>query len=358
MLELASVFLGIVPMVVFALLMWRIDRWETEPFPLVVGAFIWGAIPSVLFSSFSQIILTSPLEVLGISQEESFFATFYAAGILAPLTEEFAKGFGVLLVFVIYKKHIHSILDGIIYGSIVGFGFAGVENIFYFMSQKDWGSLWSLFQLRAYYFGLNHAIFTSASGIGMALCLFTKTPKMRFFWPLFGLAAAMFLHFMHNLLCTVEEFSKTGFAGGLAVLSNNNLEFWFGALILYCLYREYIWISIQLDDEVRAGILTARQANDAANFFKRSSLWALSVGFPNMLARKRLLKAATKLAYAKQHCQMRSESFSANKNIQKLRILVKELSEKDPLIASRRDKEFEPKPPPLPPIRRMPPPLP
>ena len=46
MLALTSIFLGIVPMVLFALLIWRIDCCETDPVPLIVGAFIWGAFTS------------------------------------------------------------------------------------------------------------------------------------------------------------------------------------------------------------------------------------------------------------------------------------------------------------------------
>ena len=47
---LASIVLGIVPMVIYALIVWRLDRWEKEPFPLMLAAFCWGAIPSVIFA--------------------------------------------------------------------------------------------------------------------------------------------------------------------------------------------------------------------------------------------------------------------------------------------------------------------
>ena len=264
MLELASIFLGIVPMVVFAILIWRIDCWETEPLPLIVGAFLWGAIPSIIFAVVFQVTFSEPIHLLGISEEKSFFASFYTASILAPISEEFAKGVGVLLVFLTLRKHIHSILDGVIYASVVGFGFSAVENTEYFLTETTWNGLWQHFHIRAVDTGLSHSIFTGATGAGMALCLFSTNHSRRYLWPLAGFITAVFLHFTHNTLCVVSKFTESGIAGSLLYLINNNLIFWFGALILYCLYRECIWICIQLDDEVRADILTAKQADDAA----------------------------------------------------------------------------------------------
>ncbi len=54
---LASVILGIVPMVVYALVVWRLDRWEREPFPLLLAAFLWGAVPSIVFALVAQLLL-------------------------------------------------------------------------------------------------------------------------------------------------------------------------------------------------------------------------------------------------------------------------------------------------------------
>ena len=220
-------------MMVFAILIWRIDCWETEPLPLVVGAFLWGAVPSCIFALIFQVLFTEPIRILGISEEKSFFASFYTAGILAPLSEEFAKGVGVLLVFVTLKKHIHSILDGVIYGCVVGFGFAAVENVVYFLGQKNWGDLWALFDLRTFVFGLNHSIFTGATGLGMALGLFANKGIMRFGWPFMGLATAIFLHFLHNTLCVVGEFSNSIIAALAAYLIHNNLIFFLLAIIIY-----------------------------------------------------------------------------------------------------------------------------
>ena len=357
MLELASIFLGIVPMVLCAILIWRIDCWETEPLPLIVGAFLWGAIPSIIFSLVFQLIFSEPIHLLGIVKEKSFFASFYTASILAPISEEFAKGVGVLLVFLTLRKHIHSILDGVIYASVVGFGFSAVENTEYFLTETTWNGLWQHFHSRAVDTGLSHSIFTGATGAGMALCLFSTNHSRRYLWPIFGFFTAVLLHFTHNTLCVLGRFSESGIPGGLLYLINNILIFWFLAVIVYCLYREYFWISLQLDDEARNDILTYRQANDTASLWHRSGISFIEVGWAKMLARRKLLKTATSLAYAKQHCQIRALSFSSDKKIYKLRQELKYLSQRDPLLQTDRERDFEPQPPPLPPARHIPPPI-
>jgi len=81
---LASVFLGIVPMVIYALIIWRIDRWEKEPFPLMLAAFLWGAVPSILFALIAQVMLgVTSIESGG---EVSLMSELYEASFLAPLT--------------------------------------------------------------------------------------------------------------------------------------------------------------------------------------------------------------------------------------------------------------------------------
>ena len=50
----------------------------------------------------------------------------------APIVEEFAKGLGVFLIFVSARRAFDGPIDGIVYGALVGAGFAFTENIQYF----------------------------------------------------------------------------------------------------------------------------------------------------------------------------------------------------------------------------------
>jgi len=347
---LASVVLGIVPMVVYALIIWRLDRWEKEPFSLMLAAFFWGAIPSVIFAVIAQIILgTAPVP----SGEVTLMSELYEGSIIAPLTEELIKGLGIYLIFIFFRREIDSVLDGLIYGSMVGFGFSAVENIMYFSGQEDIVSLFVLFFLRAFLFGMLHAFFTGLSGVGFALGKFSANPFMKVLWPVLGIGAAMVTHALHNFFATL---------GGehiLYAIGGTTCGFiWFVVTFIVCLSHENRWIRIHLAEEVKSGVLHAEQALHAAHFWSRSSLSAFSTGLGTYLKRKKLLHEATELAYQKQKLFRFGSSPEGEQRVVQLREKVRILSRIDPLVLSGIIQSGRLLPPPLPPVRRLPPPLP
>lgn len=349
---LASVILGIVPMAVYALVVWRLDRWEKEPFPLLLAAFLWGALPSVLFALIAQFLLGAVPEGEG-SPEVSLMSELYGASIVAPFTEELVKGCGVLLIFLFFRHEIDSVLDGLIYGSMVGFGFSAVENILYFAGQPDAGSLVFLFVMRAFIFGMLHALFTGLFGVGLALGYFSRSPAGRWLWPVAGLVLAMATHSLHNYFATLGGahllYAIAGVSCGMI---------WFAVTAAVCLYHENRWIRLHLSEEVDRGVLFAEQALDAANFWKRSRLSGLQSGFANAWRRHALLHEATRLAYLKQKAARLGNSSGTADGIEAVREKVRLLSREDPLAAAGIFQSGRRLPPPLPPVRRAPPPLP
>jgi RsiW-degrading membrane proteinase PrsW (M82 family) len=348
----ASIALGIVPMGIYAFVVWRLDRFENEPLPLAIAAFLWGGIPSIVFAVIAQAILG--LDFSGnLDGDVSLTSEFYDASFIAPLTEEIVKGFGVWLIMRIFRREIDSVLDGLIYGSLVGFGFAAVENVFYFWSMDDAAGLLLLFFLRAFVFGMMHALYTGLTGVGLALGIFSGSKVMRVAWPALGLLLAMFCHGLHNYFALV---------GGehliLAVLGIGVGLIWFGVMIAVCLFHENRWIRIHLADEVSAGVLRAGQALDAANFWKRWTLGIFAEGLAVGLQRRLLLHQATELAFAKQRLAKRGPCAVNDARIAELRSDVARLSANDPLALSGAIPAGRVLPPPLPPRRKMPPPLP
>ena len=61
---LTIIILAVVPMVLYALFLWWMDRYEKEPLGLILAAFLWGAIPAVILSLIAQIALDIPASVL------------------------------------------------------------------------------------------------------------------------------------------------------------------------------------------------------------------------------------------------------------------------------------------------------
>lgn len=349
---LASIVLGIVPMVIYALIVWRLDRWEKEPFPLMLAAFCWGAIPSVIFAIIAQNVLNFPA-LLAEGEPVSIMAELYQASLVAPVTEELLKGLGVWLILVLFRKEVDSILDGLIYGSMVGFGFSAVENILYFSGQPDAASLMLLFFMRAFIFGMLHALFTGLTGVGFALGKFSRRPAMKILWPILGLSLAIFTHALHNYFATLG-----GENIAYAVLGISLGTIWFAVTVVVCLVHENRWIRIQLSPEVANGVLYAGQALDAAAFWTRSSLSVFNQGFKTVFQRKRLLHQATELAYKKQRILNLGSTPERENDVIKLREDVRRLSRMDPLVTSGIIKPDRLLPPPLPPVRAFPPPIP
>ncbi len=334
----ASVLLGLVPMTFYAFVICWLDRWEKEPVSLLVAAFGWGCVPSVVFAVVAQIALGMPLD----SEELSLGADLFQASIVAPITEEFIKAVGLLLIFLVFKDEVDSVLDGLIYGSMIGFGFAAVENVLYFSGQSDPAGLFWLFILRAILFGMLHALFTGLTGVGFALGKFSSFP-MKLIWPFVGLGLAISTHSLHNYFATM---------GGahlfVAMVGVSFGIFWFVGTVVYCLVRESRWIRMQLAEEVKREVLVADQADDTSHFWKRSGLDIFSVPLRISLNRRKLLQLATKLAFLKQRQILSGYSEERSRRIDAMRLDLKKLSQSDPLLLSGQIPRNRKLPPPLP----------
>lgn len=171
-----------------------VDRLEAEPARLLWFAFLWGALISTLMA----IVLNE----LGVA----FFGGLHedplviGAVVVAPVTEEVAKGLGVLLIFLAARREFNGVTDGIVYAGIVAAGFAFVENILYLGNaylEVGTPGLVGLFIMRCLVSPFAHPMFTVC--IGLALGLVAHRRRASSVWVvLLGLAAAVLLHALWN----------------------------------------------------------------------------------------------------------------------------------------------------------------
>lgn len=155
--------LALVPLAIVFLGVRFIDRWEPEPKSLLIFAIAWGAIAAVGITL---------LVGLGISFLVGAQSDFESSVVQAPIVEELAKGLGVLLVFIIGRRAFDGPVDGIVYGALVGAGFAFTENIQYFaisLLEGGEGQLTATFVMRGLMSPFAHAMFTSLTGFAMGL---------------------------------------------------------------------------------------------------------------------------------------------------------------------------------------------
>jgi RsiW-degrading membrane proteinase PrsW (M82 family) len=242
-----SVVAAIAPTIVFVLFIYWADRYEREPWWLVSVAFLWGALPAVVASIIGELILGIPLSGVG----PSLGTEVVESALFAPVVEELTKGVALLGIFLWARYEFDGVLDGLVYGALVGFGFAMTENLFYFIGAFGEGGLGGLtvvFGLRVLLFGLNHAFYTGLIGIGFGMARHAKSRAARWFWPLAGLAAGIFTHALHNFGASVADVNAAGLGLSLLVALGGLLTIWMTILLAW--QRERSVIRRELADEV------------------------------------------------------------------------------------------------------------
>ena len=192
-----GIVLAVLPLPVYVLLALWIDRFEKEPVWMLAAAFLWGATAAVFFA----FILNTLFEAI-MSGSLGAGAPVATAVLSAPFVEELAKGFALVIFFLWKRDEFDNVLDGIIYATMVGLGFAMTENILYYGKALAAGGLGAslvTFVLRGVVSPFAHPLFTSMTGIGLGLA--RQAPRgswLKMAAPAAGICAAMFLHFLWN----------------------------------------------------------------------------------------------------------------------------------------------------------------
>jgi RsiW-degrading membrane proteinase PrsW (M82 family) len=181
---------------VIACFLW-LDRYEPEPARLLVAAFLWGALVAtavaLVLEGLNQYLLRTP--------------NTWSAAIVAPVTEEAAKGLFILLLLWFRRRVIDGVLDGIVYAGLVGVGFAFTENILYLGSAYvgghgqgpgGLGAATALFVVRGVFSPFAHPLFTSFTGLGVGFAVVARRRGWRITAPILGYVAAVIAHASWN----------------------------------------------------------------------------------------------------------------------------------------------------------------
>ncbi len=211
-----SLFAAIVPTLLYVLIFYWADRYEREPLWLATVAFFWGALPAIVISLIAELAIGEPF----ITTPGTLAGEVVSGSLVAPIVEELAKGAALFAIFWWKRQEFDGILDGIIYGALVGFGFAMTENLFYFIgsfSEGGFGSLSLIIFLRTILFGLNHAFYTSLIGIGLGIARNKREFLSRVLWCSVGLMAGIFAHALHNLGASLASVNITSFLLSLLI---------------------------------------------------------------------------------------------------------------------------------------------
>jgi hypothetical protein len=129
-----------------------------------------------------------------------------SATIVAPITEEAAKGLFIVLLLVYRRHELDGILDGLVYAGMVGIGFAFTENILYLTNAyvgedgRTGGieDAVGLFVLRGIGAPFAHPFFTAFTGIGIGIAVTSRRRGTRMWAPVIGFAFAVGAHAAWN----------------------------------------------------------------------------------------------------------------------------------------------------------------
>lgn len=318
---LAALTIPLLPAFGIALLINFMDRFEQEPWFLRLGAFLWGAIiaipPAFFVERAVDHILSAP-HFGGLTGPVGALIVSVLRGLNAGATEETIKGAGLLVLLFVLRDEFDNITDGIIYGALIGAGFAMVENFGYFAT----GSRQSLPYLivgRILLGWLDHSTFTACFGAGLGYARQSRSRWKKLVIPIAAYLLSVLLHSLFDFIDfeantaahTAPNSSLVSFLALVAIVADYIPPLIAQITLAYVLIRslahETAIIREYLTDEVVSGVVTPDEYALLQRSFRRTRLERevlYSRGFRAWLTIKSLYQTEIGLAFRKWHVSM------------------------------------------------------
>jgi RsiW-degrading membrane proteinase PrsW (M82 family) len=287
LLAIASLVAAVVPMFTYLIVIWLLDRYDREPFWMVLLTFMWGATGAIFLGIIGSIIFQVPVSTLIIMVSDGNIdelTNLAGSVITAPVVEEATKG--IFLLFVSMSKKFDSGVDGAVYGGAVGLGFGMTENFMYFVNFGNTPENWIMLVLiRTLFSAVMHCLAQATFGSFIGFAKF-KPAILKFILIPTGYCLAVFMHFTWNLSVSFNETSLIGFV--FLILSFFTLL----AIFQISVYFEGRSILKELQEESRLGTIPQDHLNYLPFITKRYKYgWC-----PAGVNQKEYVKTATTLA--------------------------------------------------------------
>ncbi|GAA0473856.1 hypothetical protein Ade02nite_74250 [Paractinoplanes deccanensis] len=190
---LTSIVLFALLAVPFWLLVSELDFLEREPTALRVVAFAWGGLVATTVSIAGGTALENLVAKLG----SPHLAADWGAAITGPTVEELAKTLGVVAIVLVARSQVNSVLDGVVYGAMVGLGFQIAEDVVFAVGAVALAGqgdqiqpVIATFLLRGFLSGIwSHTLFGALAGAGIGY-LVVRRDTLRAALALLGAWAA------------------------------------------------------------------------------------------------------------------------------------------------------------------------
>ncbi|MDO5663614.1 MAG: PrsW family intramembrane metalloprotease, partial [Brachybacterium sp.] len=287
-------------LLVIAAVMALADRWDPQPLPLMLIAVLWGAV----VAAFTSLVVNTMAGVFAyVLTGSQATADAVGAVLSAPLAEEITKGFGLVLLLLLARRHFTGPLDGLIYGALIGGGFAFTENILYyggaFATEGAFGTGFMVF-MRGVLGIFGHPIYTSLTGVVIGL-----VARHWGTWPgalsyLIAVWPGIILHALWN---GTLVFSPPDLAGLMMIALYGGqfiLTVLWLALLIVLMFDESRRTRRLLGDYAQYGWLTHEEVQMLATWRGRREgrRWARAIGASPVM--RRFIREASDLASLRQ----------------------------------------------------------
>jgi RsiW-degrading membrane proteinase PrsW (M82 family) len=260
------------------LLVNTLDLFEREPRSLLIGALLWGGIIATFLAGRIN-------DQWGEIVQKLFGAEFardWGAAIVGPGVEELLKFLGVVVLYLIARSEFDDVLDGFVYGALVGLGFTLEEDMYYFFTHfvgaagaSDLGGLFEGFFTRVIVGGpYSHVLLTGLTGMGLAFYV-TRPDVPRSRRLLIGIllyAAGVAAHFVWNSPLLNDMLGNDPDAiTWITWAAIKGLPFLIllAILVRVAIRREQRWVQEALADDVDAGLITPQELGVLGNLRRR-----------------------------------------------------------------------------------------
>jgi protease PrsW len=296
----AALLVAVVPSVLYLLVLNAIDRYEKEPWTILLACLGLGAVVAPILAVVVLVILGRPGSL------PPAFAPGLRPDPVVGIVEEVAKGVVLFALVRSVRDEFDDVLDGVIYGAAVGAGFGAAESFLYALGGT--GQLTGETIALLVIAGLNHAFYTAIFGATLGYA--QRLPRgRRAIVVVLGLATAALLHALHDTLPAIlsRVLGQPDAALGLASRLVAEAVNWLGILTLAVIVvlawrREARILRDELREEVASGLVSEADYTTITSFggrLRREAGLLRAGGLGAVLQLRRLYATEGELAFHK-----------------------------------------------------------
>jgi RsiW-degrading membrane proteinase PrsW (M82 family) len=205
----------------FWLFLADLDFLEPEPIGMQAMAFAWGGLVATSVSIPASTAREDLIAKLG----SPGLAADWGAALAGSTVEEIAKTLGIIAIVLIARSQINSVLDGVVYGAMVGLGFQIVEDIVFALGAVALAGrgdsvqpVIATFLLRGFLSGVwSHTLFGALAGAGVGYLVVRRdrSKPHRIGMALLAICGAWLSHMLWNSPLLSDGLGN----GGVALLA-------------------------------------------------------------------------------------------------------------------------------------------